>query len=94
MQVKHRAKSLMDRLLRHGRMATVLAAVLVMGLAGNAYSQDQGGNSQGENQGGNSQGGHVSAPEITTGAAIGGCLLAGGGLLLLADRIRRRKHSN
>jgi hypothetical protein len=48
------------------------------------------------NQGGNknNQGGdrHV-APEIATGTAITGCLLAGGCLLLLTDRIRRKKNS-
>ena len=70
------------------------------GFRGQRYAQQGQGNGQGSNgQGSNGQGsdgqgqGHQVAPEIATGAAITASLLAGGGLLLLADRLRGKKKS-
>jgi hypothetical protein len=69
--------------------------LLPVAFAGSAYAQQGQGNGQGSNgQGSDGQGqGHQVAPEIATGAAITASLLAGGGLLLLADRLRGKKKS-
>ncbi|MBV8129682.1 MAG: hypothetical protein JO114_18695 [Planctomycetaceae bacterium] len=65
-------------------------------MIGNAYGDQngQGQNGQGQNgQGQNGQGQHA-VPEIATGAAISAFLLAGGSLLLLSDRIRKKKSTS
>jgi hypothetical protein len=56
---------------------------------GNQYGRNNG-NGQNDNSGGDPPG----APEIATGAAISAFLLAGGSLLLLSDRIRKKKSTS
>jgi hypothetical protein len=68
-----------------------MLAFLIAGMTVTAFAQ--GGNSQGQNN--NDQGTHNShsVPEIAVGAGISAVALAGGGLLLLADRMRARKRA-
>jgi len=58
--------------------STGLLAFLLVGFAASAHAD-------------NDKNKEHHAPEIATGAAIGAFVLAGGGLLLLADRLRGRK---
>jgi hypothetical protein len=60
-----------------------LLAFLLIGLAANAYG----------NPPSTVPISRSNVPEIATGAAITASLLAGGGLLLLADRLRGKKKS-
>ena len=56
-----------------------LLAVLLVGFAANAYAKDKDKKND--------------RPEIAVGAGISAFVLAGGGLLLLADRLRGKKKS-
>ncbi len=59
-------------------------ALLIVGFAAHAHADDDKDKDHHH---------HKGAPEIATGAAITAALLAGGGLLLLADRFRRKQSS-
>ena len=80
---KHHVDASMAGFRRLTRRVGYLALLLVA-FAGNVHAA--GNNNQGDGRR------HV-APEIATGAAITASLLAGGGLLLLADRLRGKKKS-
>ena len=77
-----------------------VVSVLSISLIGNAYGgHDNGGGNGGHNNGnghgnGGGGGGGGVAPEIATGAAISASLLAGASLLLLSDRIRKKKSTS
>ena len=88
MRSKHCGNTPMSWLRQLAREIGVVS-VLSISLIGNAYG---GGGNQG-NQG-NQGGGYNSVPEIATGAAISAFLLAGGSLLLLSDRIRKKKSTS
>jgi len=75
-----------------------VVSVLSISLIGNAYGGlDNGKGNGGQNNGhgnGGGGGGGGGAPEIATGAAISASLLAGASLLLLSDRIRKKKSTS
>jgi hypothetical protein len=89
-----RKKQAVTAMTRTWTLAKRLAmlAILVAGMTVTVYAQNGGNNN---NQGGNNnnQGGTGThhAPEIALGAGISAIALAGGGLLLLADRLRAKK---
>ena len=96
MRSKHYGNTPMSWLRQLAREIGVVS-VLSISLIGNAY----GGNGTGQNgtgqngtgQNGTGQNGNA-VPEIATGAAISAFLLAGGSLLLLSDRIRKKKSTS
>ena len=86
MLIKHKGFGTMSGFLAVTRRFGLLAFLLV-GLAANAYA-DKGGipnGGDGKNP--------PDVPEIAVGAGISAFVLAGGGLLLLADRLRGKKTS-
>jgi hypothetical protein len=104
MQSKHQVDTPMSGFWAVTRRIACLGLFLVA-FAGSAYARgnDNGngnaqgngnGNAQGNDNGNDNGNGHRVAPEIATGAAITASLLAGGGLLLLADRLRGKKSSS
>ncbi len=63
--------------------------IVLVAFAGTAYADGGEGGDHGDN------GTHsVAAPEFGTSSAVTACLLAAGGLLLLADRARRSQMSS
>ena len=85
MRSKHYGNAPMSWLRQLAREIGIVS-VLSISLIGNAYGGQDG-------QGQNGQG-HNAVPEIATGAAISAFLLAGGSLLLLSDRIRKKKSTS
>jgi hypothetical protein len=83
---KHKVGTLMSGFLAVTRRFGLLAFLLV-GLAANAFAQP----GQGLPPPGQAK--KQVAPEIAVGAGISAFVLAGGGLLLLADRLRGKKKS-
>ncbi len=80
---KHKAGTPISGFLEVTQRSGLLAFLLV-GLAADAYAQNAV-----PKPGPNA----VTAPEIAVGAGISAFVLAGGGLLLLADRLRGKKKS-
>jgi hypothetical protein len=93
MRSKHYGNTPMSWLRQLAREIGVVS-VLSISLIGNAYGQNQNGTDQnGTDQNGTGQN-RNAVPEIATGAAISAFLLAGGSLLLLSDRIRKKKSTS
>jgi len=92
MRSKHYGNTPMSWLRQLAREIGVVS-VLSISLIGNAYGgTDNGKGNDGQNNG--NQYGKNAVPEIATGAAISAFLLAGGSLLLLSDRIRKKKSTS
>ena len=73
---------------------TIGLAAIAIGLAANAYAQAGCGRGfVGSRQFQCPADAHSGVPEIAVGAGISAFVLAGGGLLLLADRLRGKKKS-
>ena len=84
---KHKVGTLMSGFLAVTRRFGLLA-VLLVGFAANAYADPGGIPNPGKGKKD-----PPGVPEIAVGAGIGAFVLAGGGLLLLADRLRGKKKS-
>ena len=84
---KHKVGTLMSGFLAVTRRFGLLA-VLLVGFAANAYADPGGIPNHGEGKKD-----PPGVPEIAVGAGISAFVLAGGGLLLLADRLRGKKKS-
>ena len=92
MRSKHYSNTPMSWLRQLAREIGIVS-VLSISLIGNAYGgNDNGNGNDGQNNG--NQYGKNAVPEIATGAAISAFLLAGGSLLLLSDRIRKKKSTS
>lgn len=92
MRSKHYGNTPMSWLRQLAREIGIVS-VLSISLIGNAYGGiDNGKGNDGQNNG--NQYGKNAVPEIATGAAISAFLLAGGSLLLLSDRIRKKKSTS
>ena len=85
---KHQVATSMSGFLAVTRRFGLLAFLLV-GLAANAYAQS----AEAEANASDNARFKRGAPEIAVGAGISAFVLAGGGLLLLADRLRGKKKS-
>jgi hypothetical protein len=83
---KHKVGTLMSGFLTVTRRFGLLAFLLI-GLAADAYAQSA------EAHASDNARFKRGAPEIAVGAGISAFVLAGGGLLLLADRLRGKKKS-
>ncbi len=72
---------------------TIGLAAIAIGLAASAYAQQDVAEVSSVGVGPSVPLFHPSVPEIAVGAGISAFVLAGGGLLLLADRLRGKKKS-
>jgi hypothetical protein len=91
---KHKVGTLMSGFLAVTRRFGLLAFLLV-GLAANAYAQSAAAIANASDNASFKRGDPPPSgvPEIAVGAGISAFVLAGGGLLLLADRLRGKKKS-